>query len=48
MNKNIWALHIGHLMISMNEIDWMTNLIRIDILKEKITENWKNSLLRIG
>ena len=41
MNKNVWALHIGHLMISMNEIDWMTNLIRIDILKNEITENWK-------
>ncbi|MDK2622431.1 hypothetical protein [Vibrio vulnificus] len=41
MDKNVWALHIGHLMISMNEIDWMTNLIRIDILQKEITENWK-------
>jgi hypothetical protein len=45
VDRNIWALHIGHLMISMNEIDWMTHMIRIDILQGKMTITWNKFTL---
>ena len=45
MNKNIWALYIGHLIISMNEIDWMTDIIQKKVLNKDISKTWRKKPL---
>lgn len=39
-HKNEWAIYIGYLIISMNEIDSMTLTCQKEIIKKKITKNW--------
>jgi len=45
MNKDIWALYIGYLIISMNEIDGMTSTCRKKILKKEVNNTWLSKTL---
>lgn len=45
MNRTRWAILIGNVIISMNEIDWMTHLCKKKIFKEAISRKWVNKSL---
>ncbi|WP_438461971.1 hypothetical protein [Marinomonas sp. PE14-40] len=47
MDRQFWALSIGHFIISMNEIDHLTSIIRLDILEEDLSKNWNKTALTV-
>lgn len=47
MNKRVWALYIGHLIIAMNEIDEMLNLIQKFIVKKDLSNTFVKEVLSV-
>lgn len=45
MDKNCWALYIGHFIIAMNEIDWMTHVCKQKVLNQNRSKTWIDKTL---
>ena len=45
MQKRTWAIYIGHLIIAMNEVDWMTHIIQSKVLGTKISKSFSKKPL---
>lgn len=39
-DRQVWANHIGRLIFSLNEVDWVFGHIRTDVFREQISANW--------
>ena len=39
-DRQVWANHLGRIIFSMNEIDWLLGRIFVDVLKEELSVNW--------
>lgn len=41
-DRQVWANHLGRIIFSMNEIDWLLGRIRVNVFKEELSLNWLN------
>jgi len=39
-DRQVWASHIGRIIFSLNEIDWLFELIYTKVLKEELASSW--------
>ena len=45
MKTNDWAFYIGHFIIAMNEIDWMTHVCKVKVLNGVASTTWTKKVL---
>lgn len=45
MNRVQWATCIGHIIISMNEIDWLTHACKQKVFGEELSNQWREKAL---